>query len=167
MSAGEILSEARGFETLRQRAAGIVLGAGLVAGTACVMIIWAAPAPFVKISSGLSAVATLLLGVTLRGQLRGTPLPDGMSFAQSLTRYRSCLERHCLLVRTLRWYVVPLMLGPATLVVATALHRPDRLAPTAAVLALGAALSGWSTRRTQAGSERRIKQLAAVTENKS
>lgn len=167
MSAGELLREARGFEAIRQRGVRIALAGGLVYLAACLVLLWTTPAPIVKIASALGAVTSLLLTFSVRTQLQGTRLPHGVGFAQSLTRYRCSLERQCQLVRTVRWYVVLLVLGPGTFELTAALHRHDMssgLYRMATVLALCVA-GLWATQRAQARYERRIKQLAMMRED--
>jgi len=168
MSATELLTEVRGFETLWRRAIRIELVAALVL-LAVSLPILLAPAPLlVRGADALLVAGTLFVVWFLRRYGRIAPLPEGLGFDQSLSWYRRHLTQHSRLTSTvLWWYALPLALGPITLGLGMALQAPDpwpALCRVVASQAICMALVVWVNNRAHAKSQRRISQLTKLKE---
>jgi len=168
MSLQELLCEVRAFETHARRAIHIELwAAGVVAAffTAC---IWFAPSSAAKVGCAMTAAGAVFVGWFLVRYARVQAMPGHSGFAIALAHYRLEIERRAALSRSyLWWYLLPLSLGPAVLLIGKAFQQPDPLRTIVIGLAIFASfgvLMIYVQRDVQRRAQQRLEQLAGVTE---
>jgi hypothetical protein len=170
MSKTEVLAEVRGLETVWRRAIRLEIGAAVVVVACVATRLWTAPELSMEIGVGsaLLAAGALFVAWFLHRHARVESIPQGLEFAQLLTSYAQALERRRELSRSfLWWYLLPLAIGPAVLAIGHALQEPKpvlAIAKTLAVIVMIGALSIQLKRSAVRTYQRRIDQLATVSE---
>lgn len=166
----ELIGEIDRYELNTRRAVRIELGAAVL-----VMALFAAGLIF---GSGKSAVLTLgislsiagaaFVGVFLYRHARLRPIVRTDGFMQLVAQYRIEIERRLRLSQTyLWWYVVPLSLGPAVILIGFQLGKPDtptRIAITAGLLSAFAAMLVFAQKPLIRKMQQRLERLSVVTE---
>jgi hypothetical protein len=173
LSYTELLAEVRGYEAVWQRALRIeiVMAVALVpiALLMCFPLRWLVPSPIARLSFAIIAAGGAFVALLLHKRMRLRAVPEGLSFAETVARYRSNLELRIAHARTfVWWYLVPVLLGPTVLVLDPILWHPRPLAmPIAGVIALVViiALILVARRASLHKYKQRIDQLAVVAEN--
>jgi hypothetical protein len=164
----DLMREVRGFEAIGRRGVRMELGACFVVAAAFTFYAWVAPDMLGRLGNALIAAAAVFIAWWMRGWLRAPPIPDGLSFEETIRIQRERLGAAKRIYQTaIWWYVLPLALGPILLVIRSVLDEPDpwpRLFLRLALL-MGAALALQMLQRLFAkGMQKRIDQLALVTE---
>jgi hypothetical protein len=168
MSLQELRQEVRAYEATSQRALRIEIGACVAVTLFFGAMIWGAPDPIVKAGAACVVGAALFVGGFLRRVSRQRrPMPPDLDFSQSVTFYREALERAKGLLRTYAWwYVLPLSIGPAVIMVGGAIRRSEPLRALV-MLCFVALFSGLLVLMQSVmvkGLQKRLDQLATVEE---
>jgi hypothetical protein len=169
LSMQELRTEIGIYESVVRRAIRIEIGACIVVAFVFFAYVLWLPTPLLgKIGSGLTATAALFIGWFLYRHGRVRPIPADLGFTKTVAAYRDDLARRKRLSQSyLWWYVAPLAIGPAIMIVGPQLQRPG--SPVKALIALFiiAAVCGLLVlaqyvvaRKTQ----QRIDQLSTVSE---
>lgn len=170
MSAEELLAEARGFRQMWLRAWRIEIGGVLLMVVMSFGLI-ASSDPWTALVGVVNVAGALAAAGYMRRQLRalsGSPGGTPLDFNQVRAEYRRSLEERCQSrqVQTLR-YLLPLLLGPALMVIIRLLqmHRPwPVMLSTLGGCALYLLLVHWMIRRKHFQLRRRLEQLATLKE---
>jgi hypothetical protein len=168
VSLAELITEVRGFEAVWRRAVRIEIGTGLAAVAASAIIMWLAPGLIGRLSWALTAAGALFATWFLHKHVRMERVPEGLSFTATLACYRRNLQWRVTHTRTyLRWYLLPLSLGPIALALGPLLRQPNP-DPMAIRAAAGFAVAGVLVLLMQRTSvlkfKQRIDQLEVIAE---
>ena len=168
LSMQELRAEIDGYESTIRRAIRIETGACIVVAVAFLASLWSSAPLMNKIGSGFTSAAALFIVWYLYRHARVRPIPASLGFGDSITAYRSDLERRRRMSRTYGWwYVMPLAIGIWLMVIAPQLQRPDSLISAAlGTLALAAvsAVLVLVQRGLAQKAQQRIDQLDFVSE---
>ena len=122
MSLDELRTKVRAYEASLRRGLYAELGAAflVMAGfTAFALIVPTWPQ---KIGCALAALGAAFVAWFMERRAGIVPIPDDLDFSRLSAAYRSDIERRArLLRRSLWWYILPIILGPAVLAFAPAL----------------------------------------------
>jgi hypothetical protein len=164
----DLMREVRGFEKLAHRGVRMEIGAAFVVAVAFTVYAWLAPDMLTRLGHALIASAAVFIAWWMRGWLRGNPVPDGLSFEETVRIQRERLAIGKRVYQTaIWWYVLPLSLGPILLVIRSVIDEPNPWPPLFLRLAalMGVALALQFMQRLFAnGMQKRMDQLALVTE---
>jgi hypothetical protein len=170
MTMQELSSEIDVYERIVRRAIRIELGAAVVV-IACfaAALIFAPPTAsmFSTLGLVLALSGAVFVGVFLFRNARLRPIIRS-GFAATVALYRQELERRLRLSRTyLWWYVLPLSIGPAVLLIGPQLVRPaafTRIAVTVVLLIVFACALVFAQKPVIRKIRQRIQQLSVVVE---
>ena len=168
LSLEALRAEIAAYERIIRRAVRIEIGACIVVSVAFFAIAWNAAPLLTRIGSALTSAAGLFVLWFLHRYVRVRPIPADRDFPGTIAAYRADLEHRRRLSNSYAWwYVLPLTIGIAVMVIGPQLQRPGML-PGAAVSALILAAVGTLlvlVQKAAAGKAlRRIDQLRVLEE---
>jgi hypothetical protein len=164
----DLMREVRAFETLASRGVRMELGACFVVAVCFTAYAWLAPDMLTRLGNALIAAAAVFIAWWMRHWLRNNPIPDGLSFEETVRIQRERLAIGQRAYQTaIWWYVLPLSLGPILLVIRSVLDEPDpwpALFLRLALLMAAALVLQFVQRLFGRGMQKRMDQLALVTQ---
>ena len=170
MTMQELIGEIDGQERILRRAVRIELGAAVLvmAFFAAALLFRPGKSAVLTLGISLSIAGAAFVGVFLYRHARLRPIVRTDDFIQLVAQYRIEIERRLRLSQTyLWWYVVPLSLGPAVILIGTQLGKPDaptRIAIIAGLLTVFAAMLVFAQKPLIRKMQRRLERLSVVTE---
>lgn len=170
MTMQELIGEIDGYELILRRAVRIELGAAVLvmAFFAAALLLGPGKSAVLTLGISLSIAGAAFVGVFLYRHARLRPLVRTDGFIQLVAQYRIELARRLRLSQTyLWWYVVPLLLGPAVILIGPQLGQPDaptRIAIIAGLLTVFAAMLVFAQKPLIRKMQRRLERLNVVIE---
>jgi hypothetical protein len=127
LSMQELMQEARSYESISRRNIRIEIGAGFIVVASFTFYAFMAPDVMARIGRALIAAAGVFIVGYLHRHAHVPPMPEGLSFEESLRFQRERLEYAKQMMLTAIWlYVLPLTIGPMLLIVHSVLDEPIR-----------------------------------------
>ena len=168
ISMQELRTEIATYESTIRRAIRIEIGACIVVAVFFLGVLWS-PAPLIaKIGGGFTSAAALFICWFLYRHARVRPIPATFGFVESIATFRADLERRRRLSKSYGWwYVMPLGVGMALMVIGPQLQNPDSLlsaAVSALILLAVCAILVLLHRGIAQKFQKRIEQLGLVSE---
>jgi hypothetical protein len=171
MTLVQLRDEVEGYATVVRRSTRIELGACFVLIPIFTTFAIVGRPSLVRLGAGMTVVGGLFVMQRMWRWLKAiTPIAADADFASTAAIYRARLQRQQHALRTIwLWYLLPLMIGPALVLVAAAQRaaRPDVAAiGTALAFLVGSISIIWPARRHAQRMQTRISALQRVEEQR-